>query len=698
MPNTTVTYAATAGQDEFDLSFPYNDRSHVSASVAGVSRSFTWVNASRIKLSTPATSGQAVVLERNTSVDAPAVSFTDGSIFTAADLNKAVAQLLLNAQENTERKADSDEVDAALAALTNTIGEAFVPCTVTSVTGGGGGYVIAPTRTLPNNTGENTFFLVRATTPHTDGGMYLTVTGLNDGDPRNVYLPGGAQVSPGDFTAPCYLMITARSGGTWELAGVLGGAVGSSSGSSSGSSTGPLFLLNSLPTSTQNWPKFTPAGPLPNISGLGLLFLGRLPLDHVEGDFLVTVAGVNDTEAFQLRGLDGIVLSPTASKAGDYILFTRTSDEVAHFTVLNVFGSAPGGSSGSSSFFVPVRQTNSSPNALALEPVAGATLPNNTAENIVLRLRVKYAPTEGGVSMTVAGLNPTDPLQLRMKNGDQVPPGTYAVGDEIEITRNLIPGSVNEYQYELVAVHPAGITPAGVGAASAYERIAARLAASNAADARKAALAVRDALPGKQPLNANLTAFAGLTGVADRIGYFTGTGALSLAPLTAFGRSLIDDADAAAARTTLGLGTMATQAASGVAITGGSASGLSRVQVSSTGAAPTTGAGIELVGSPSCILSAYNRGTSAYMSLALDAAVITIRPNGSARLQATELGINVTGSVRPSSYTVATLPSASTHAAGATVYCSNEVGGATLVFSDGTNWRRVTDRAIASAT
>ena len=29
-------------------------------------------------------------------------------------------------------------------------------------------------------------------------------------------------------------------------------------------------------------------------------------------------------------------------------------------------------------------------------------------------------------------------------------------------------------------------------------------------------------------------------------------------------------------------------------------------------------------------------------------------------------------------------------------YCTNESGGAVPVFSDGTNWRRVTDRAIAS--
>lgn len=47
------------------------------------------------------------------------------------------------------------------------------------------------------------------------------------------------------------------------------------------------------------------------------------------------------------------------------------------------------------------------------------------------------------------------------------------------------------------------------------------------------------------------------------------------------------------------------------------------------------------------------------------------------------------------SYTVSTLPSAATNVR-CTIYVSNESGGATPAFSDGTNWRRFSDRAVVS--
>ena len=53
-------------------------------------------------------------------------------------------------------------------------------------------------------------------------------------------------------------------------------------------------------------------------------------------------------------------------------------------------------------------------------------------------------------------------------------------------------------------------------------------------------------------LKAPLTAINSLTPAADRIAYYTSASAGAMTALTSFGRSLIDDADAATARTTLG--------------------------------------------------------------------------------------------------------------------------------------------------
>jgi hypothetical protein len=56
--------------------------------------------------------------------------------------------------------------------------------------------------------------------------------------------------------------------------------------------------------------------------------------------------------------------------------------------------------------------------------------------------------------------------------------------------------------------------------------------------------------------------------------------------------------------------------------------------------------------------------------------------------------LDVGGPVGVASYTIAALPSAAQ--AGQMIYVSNESGGAVLAFSDGTFWRRVTDRAVVS--
>lgn len=59
-------------------------------------------------------------------------------------------------------------------------------------------------------------------------------------------------------------------------------------------------------------------------------------------------------------------------------------------------------------------------------------------------------------------------------------------------------------------------------------------------------------IPVDQALSTSLAALSALTPAADRLPYFNGTSTAALATFTAFGRSLIDDADATAGRATLG--------------------------------------------------------------------------------------------------------------------------------------------------
>jgi hypothetical protein len=173
-------------------------------------------------------------------------------------------------------------------------------------------------------------------------------------------------------------------------------------------------------------------------------------------------------------------------------------------------------------------------------------------------------------------------------------------------------------------------------------------------------------------------------------------GALPASSVSAFGASLIDDADAAAARVTLELGTAATPT-------------FARVNLPTFGSVRSANLGILESGA---VASAYWDSFALYavnvlrlsasgdVGLSKLAAGSMALGNGTAGNTSGLLTLSrliATSSIRPPSFTVAATLALTGMSAGDTVFVTNEVGGACLATYDGSAWKRQSDLATISA-
>lgn len=109
-------YAATAGQQDFDVPFPYINRDHVKVRVNGIEQTpQSWPSDTRVRLSSGAAAGDFVEVIRDTPIEVALVKYQDGNILTSEDLNLGLLQTLYKQQELSA--AYEREIEAAKARL-----------------------------------------------------------------------------------------------------------------------------------------------------------------------------------------------------------------------------------------------------------------------------------------------------------------------------------------------------------------------------------------------------------------------------------------------------------------------------------------------------------------------------------------------------------------------------------------------------
>lgn len=112
MANSFQLYNGDNATANFSFTFDYISRDHITAFISGVATGFNWINATTIQLlSLPPVGVDNVRIQRTTPSTAQLVTFQDGSVETAANLNNSAKQFLFLSQEALDSEASAMQQD-----------------------------------------------------------------------------------------------------------------------------------------------------------------------------------------------------------------------------------------------------------------------------------------------------------------------------------------------------------------------------------------------------------------------------------------------------------------------------------------------------------------------------------------------------------------------------------------------------------
>jgi len=204
------TYTADGSSQTYGITFPYISRSHVTATVDGTNRTFTWNHASSITLDSPTLSGgEAIVITRSSNRTARLVDYNDGATLTESDLDLDSKQALYMAQEAFDAQEVLDASNIADGSVSNTEFQYLDGVTSSiqtqidaAVAGGGGSMNDVIDDTSPQLGGnlDVNGFTVDGRDPSVDGTKLDTIETSATADMSGAEIKAAYETEPNAFT------------------------------------------------------------------------------------------------------------------------------------------------------------------------------------------------------------------------------------------------------------------------------------------------------------------------------------------------------------------------------------------------------------------------------------------------------------------------------------------------------------------